>query len=56
MNRREKATSHTIDEWRELGFFYDLDEESKRWNIIGSATGLKNFCTLKKVSGSPGCP
>lgn len=52
MNRRGKAISHTIDEWRELGFFYDLDEESKRWDIIGSATGFKNFCTILKSYAS----
>ena len=30
-------------EWRKLGFHYDRDDESKRWNITGSKEGLRAF-------------
>ncbi|WP_419403261.1 hypothetical protein [Stenotrophomonas rhizophila] len=30
-------------EWRRLGFHYELDEVSRRWNINGSAKGLHSF-------------
>jgi hypothetical protein len=33
----------TRREWRELGFFYDRDDESKVWQLIGSRTGLLRF-------------
>lgn len=36
----------TQSEWRELGFFYDRDDETKTWNIVGSTAGVKKFCDL----------
>ena len=42
----EVTKQHTIKEWRELGFFCDLDEDAKTWRFIGSLTGLRKFCNL----------
>jgi hypothetical protein len=33
----------TRREWRELGFFYDCDNETKVWKLIGSRSGLLRF-------------
>jgi hypothetical protein len=30
----------TRREWRELGFFYDLDDASREWRVTGSRSGL----------------
>lgn len=30
-------------EWRKLGFHYDRDDESRRWNITGSIEGVRAF-------------
>lgn len=37
-----------IDEWRELGFYYDLDQrvEVNQWRFYGSKSGLQNFVKL----------
>ena len=29
--------------WRELGFYYDFDEERFRWRLVGSRSGLLKF-------------
>jgi hypothetical protein len=42
----EKVNQITRDEWRELGFFYDFDEKSSRWLLMGSRTGLLKFRDL----------
>ena len=34
----------TKEEWRELGFFYDSDDEKKEWILTGSKIGLFGFC------------
>lgn len=39
-NREEETTRA---EWRNLGFFYDRDDASKIWRIVGSAAGLRKF-------------
>ncbi len=36
----------TRQEWRALGFFYDLDQESRTWIFIGSKAGLGRFRDL----------
>ncbi len=36
----------TRREWRELGFFYDLDSEIKEWRIVGSRAGIGKFAEL----------
>jgi hypothetical protein len=33
-------------EWRKLGFYYDIDESSKEWLLIGSRFGLRRFSGL----------
>lgn len=34
------------EEWRELGFYYDRDDETKIWNIYGDRSGLNNLCVI----------
>jgi len=34
------------DEWRELGFFYESDEEAKEWRLRGSRDGLLHFASV----------
>jgi hypothetical protein len=33
----------TKQEWRELGFFYDRDNQNKAWKLTGSRAGLLRF-------------
>jgi len=33
----------TRREWRELGFFYDRNDQQKLWELIGSRSGLMRF-------------
>jgi hypothetical protein len=33
----------TRQEWRELDFFYDVQEDLEEWTLRGSKTGLANF-------------
>jgi hypothetical protein len=33
----------TRREWRDLGFFYDRDDQSKVWTLVGSRNGLLRF-------------
>ena len=40
----EETNAITRREWRELGFFYELDDIGKRWRIVGSRSGLGRFC------------
>jgi hypothetical protein len=39
----DKTNEATRREWRELGFFYDRDDEEKAWRIVGSKPGLTKF-------------
>jgi hypothetical protein len=39
MNDREVKQA-TAREWRALGFFYNRDDESKTWTMVGSRAGL----------------
>ena len=36
------------DEWRELGFYYELEESSNKneWKFYGSKDGLQNFVKI----------
>jgi len=36
----------TRREWRELGFFYDRDDEAREWRFVGSRSGLLRFRDL----------
>jgi hypothetical protein len=42
----DRMKEETRSEWRELGFFYDRDESSKEWLLIGSRAGLLRFPAL----------
>jgi hypothetical protein len=39
----DKLKKITIEEWRQLGYFYDRDEINKLWIITGSPFGIKTF-------------
>jgi hypothetical protein len=39
----DQTNRATRRDWRELGFFYDRDDEAKIWRIVGSRSGLLNF-------------
>jgi len=36
----------TIEEWRTLGFHYDLSDERRVWTITGSVVGLSRFADI----------
>jgi hypothetical protein len=38
--------AQTRQEWRALGFFYERDEVTRRWRLVGSKAGLARFCRL----------
>jgi hypothetical protein len=46
MNGDDNVRAAIQQEWRELGFFYDRDDEAKEWKIIGSCDGLLRFAAL----------
>ncbi len=49
MSRATKLA--TIEEWRELEYYYEYDKVEKCWIIIGSKEGILNFYqTLKQYS------
>jgi hypothetical protein len=39
----EAVNRATRQEWRELGFFYDRDDETRTWRLVGSRAGLLRF-------------
>lgn len=48
---KKKLTHEEIDglmmeDWRELGFFYDHDKDARCWRLIGSRSGLLRFCAI----------
>ena len=42
----EATNRATREEWRDLGFFYELDDEAKEWRLVGSREGLLRFRDL----------
>jgi len=42
----EAVNDATRKAWRDLGFFYDRDDETKEWKLVGSRSGLLRFRTL----------
>lgn len=40
------VNAQTRQEWRELGFFYDRDDATRRWRLVGSKAGLAKFRQL----------
>lgn len=41
----------TIQEWRELGFHYDCDNDRCVWTITGSVVGLARFADGRLADG-----
>jgi len=39
----EAVNTATRQEWRELSFFYDRDDEAQIWRLVGSRAGLLRF-------------
>ena len=39
----DATNSATRREWRDLGFFYDRDDQAKVWRLTGSRSGLLRF-------------
>jgi hypothetical protein len=42
----EQLKQLTREDWRELGFHYELDHPSKEWRLMGSRGGLLRFRDL----------
>lgn len=50
----EATNTKTRRAWRELGFFYDRDDDAKEWRVVGSVAGLSKFAGLvKKYASDP---
>ena len=44
----------TIQEWRNLGFHYDRDDDRRTWKITGSVSGLSRFSDiLRRFASDP---
>src|ERR1051326_2321267 len=43
---RAKTNDIVRREWRKLGFFYDCDENTSRWRLVGSRAGLLKFADI----------
>ncbi len=39
----DEVNKKTREEWRDLGFYYVIDDEAKVWKFIGSRSGLLSF-------------
>jgi hypothetical protein len=49
-----EINERTQSEWRELGFFYERNDEVKEWRLQGSKTGLKRFAAaMRAYAGNP---
>lgn len=48
MDKKVDIDQMIIDEWRELGFYYDFDERVSvnQWRFFGSKHGLSNFVRI----------
>lgn len=47
MNKKSSNLDNLIiSEWRELGFYYDINENVKEWRFFGSKIGLRKFVSL----------
>jgi hypothetical protein len=50
----DEVNKKTREEWRDLGFFYDGDDDAKVWKFIGSRKGLLTFPdTLRAYVADP---
>lgn len=53
MGKSDKTKAITKEEWRLLGYYYDIDHENKKWIIIGSKFGIEQFVLqLKEYAAS----
>jgi len=43
MTPSEATDEATRREWRELGFYYEKDDQAKHWRFVGSRAGLMRF-------------
>jgi hypothetical protein len=49
-----KVDLDTIEEWRELGFFYTVDTSEMKWSLRGDRRGLLSFSTkLREYANDP---
>lgn len=46
MGLSKKVIEQTKNEWNDLGFYYDRDDDKSIWQIIGSKKGILKFCKL----------
>ncbi len=46
MSPNSKLDDLLRSKWRELGFFYIIDEEAHAWRLIGSKFGLNHFVAI----------
>ena len=46
MDKKVDIDQMMIDEWRELGFYYDFNDHLNQWRFFGSRQGLSNFVKL----------
>ena len=46
MSPSEATNQATREEWRQLGFFYEIRDDPPCWRLVGSASGLTKFLTL----------
>lgn len=44
-----KINAMTQREWRELGFFYDRDDDLKEWRLRGHKAGLRQFAEAMRA-------
>lgn len=44
----QELNAMIIEEWRELGFYYDINDDTKEWIFIGSRAGILKFCDILK--------
>jgi len=47
-NKKYDFDEHYKREWRELGFYYDYDEQNHCWRFVGNKLGILNFCSILK--------
>lgn len=50
----EATNESTRREWRELGFYYDRNDELQQWRILGTQTGLLEFARhIREYAADP---
>jgi hypothetical protein len=50
----EATNANTAAEWRELGFYYDIDHSQKCWRLVGSKSGLTGFAdSIQRYAADP---